>query len=276
MNIIIPKQHIALKSAHDIDLICTPLKKFGITHFVYTRSFIDGSHINLCNNPGWTDYFYNEGEYYKVGMFEGPSKLYQPGYFLWSALGPSSLFDNARERFGIDHGITIVKPNKQFCDFFYFGSTVGNEAINNFYLMNLDILERFILYFKDRAKDIIAKALKNKISLCRHDQNLSQDLKKLYQHKTLPREEKEKFILATEIKKYRFIEGALHANISPRELDCAVRLLKGKSATLIAEELALSARTVEVHLGNLKSKLNCVNKADLIEYLLKIGVANFI
>ena len=37
----------------EVDFVCRPLKKLGIHHFNFVRSFSDGSQINLCN----------EGEY---------------------------------------------------------------------------------------------------------------------------------------------------------------------------------------------------------------------
>lgn len=53
------KKHIVLTSSESIREICGPLEKIKITYFSFVRSFKDGSHIRLSNNPAWTEHYYN-------------------------------------------------------------------------------------------------------------------------------------------------------------------------------------------------------------------------
>ncbi len=53
------------------------------------------------------------------------------------------------------------------------------------------------------------------------------------------------------------------------ELDCARYLLMGKPMREIAEELLISPRTVETHIENIKNKLGCNKKSEVISKLLK-------
>lgn len=55
---------------------------------------------------------------------------------------------------------------------------------------------------------------------------------------------------------------------SPREVDVARLLVRGKTAREIAEILNLSSRTVEAHLNNMKRKLNVNKKSQLIEKII--------
>ena len=58
--------------------------------------------------------------------------------------------------------------------------------------------------------------------------------------------------------------------LTKRQMQCAEYLLSGMTATEIANELGLSRRTVEYYLANIKSKLKCSNKVELILKLLNM------
>lgn len=50
-----------------------------------------------------------------------------------------------------------------------------------------------------------------------------------------------------------------------REAECMVLLLKGKTISNVANVLNLSPRTVEYYIKNMKSKLGCRTKFELVE-----------
>lgn len=52
--------------------------------------------------------------------------------------------------------------------------------------------------------------------------------------------------------------------LTERQHQCAELLLQGKTAREIAELMGLSRRTIEYYLCNIKSKLECKNKVELI------------
>lgn len=49
-----------------------------------------------------------------------------------------------------------------------------------------------------------------------------------------------------------------------REAQCMVLFINGKTVDKVAERLSLSPRTVEYYLNNMKSKLKCRSKSELI------------
>lgn len=67
------------------------------------------------------------------------------------------------------------------------------------------------------------------------------------------------------IKTYLLGEKLQNMYLTKREAECMFLLLKGKSINTIAEVLKLSPRTVEFYLKNMKIKLNCHTKFELIE-----------
>lgn len=58
------------------------------------------------------------------------------------------------------------------------------------------------------------------------------------------------------------------ANLSKREWDVARNILEGKTAREIAIQLYISPRTVERHIENIKIKLHCVNKIEIVRRLM--------
>jgi len=52
--------------------------------------------------------------------------------------------------------------------------------------------------------------------------------------------------------------------LSQRERECVNYMAKGYTAKKIAKELNISNRTVEAYLDNVKRKLRCQNRAELI------------
>ena len=61
----------------------------------------------------------------------------------------------------------------------------------------------------------------------------------------------------------------LSDTLSLREEQCVRYLLEGMSNKQIAWQLQLSTRTIEFYLDNVKSKLSCKNKTQLIDKLAR-------
>lgn len=63
--------------------------------------------------------------------------------------------------------------------------------------------------------------------------------------------------------------GKLHGNLSNREHEVLIRIVKGISLTDIAEEFSLSIKTISTHKTHILSKLGLANQADLIRYAIE-------
>lgn len=260
------KNHISLLSSNDMDVIAEPLKQFGIHLVNFVRLFKNGHRINLCNNPAWLQHFYNR-EFYKIGMFEGDPALYSSGYTLWPTLSGENIFYEARSCFDIDHGITIIKSRKYYCDFFYLAGHTNTPSIINFYLNNIDLLDRFILFFLDKGKSIINNAVKDPIILpLRSKLIIKQEMDNsgiiLCQHAS---KEAKNIKQIFDINRYHLqIEGR-EVILSKREMDYLMAVCEGKNSKEIAKKFFRSQRTIENHLYNIKNKLNCNLRSELIK-----------
>lgn len=65
------------------------------------------------------------------------------------------------------------------------------------------------------------------------------------------------------------------SKLSKREMDVAKQMIQGYSANEIALQLSLSKRTVESYIENLKTKLACYSKAELIQKCLDLALNFF-
>jgi two-component system response regulator FixJ len=66
----------------------------------------------------------------------------------------------------------------------------------------------------------------------------------------------------------------LIAQLTPRELDVLKHLVAGRSNKVIAYELSISPRTVEIHRAHLMDKMEARSLSDLIRMALAAGVAS--
>ncbi len=67
------------------------------------------------------------------------------------------------------------------------------------------------------------------------------------------------------INKYHFYDKLEQGYLTKREMDYVILLFRGKSADETATILNLSRKTVENHLDNIKCKLNCWTKFQLVK-----------
>jgi DNA-binding CsgD family transcriptional regulator len=161
-----------------------------------------------------------------------------------STLPNQHLYQFAKENFDIDHGLTLVAPSDNQCEFFAFASSHDHPEVATFYLNNLDLIKRFTGYFKDKAEKVIEQVENHKIILPLHHDAIRtysmSDLQELFPN----------------------------IKVTRRQTDCINLLLGGLSTKEIAAQLKLSPRTVEYYIDILRAKFHAQNKSDLIIKLL--------
>ncbi|MFI5406378.1 MAG: LuxR C-terminal-related transcriptional regulator [Nitrososphaerales archaeon] len=64
--------------------------------------------------------------------------------------------------------------------------------------------------------------------------------------------------------------------LSERETECVFYLLRGMTSKQIGNAIGLSRRTVEAYIENIKIKLNCNKRSEIVEYGLRSGYLNYI
>ncbi len=258
---------------NEIKEICEPLKNiFKITFFRYLRVFPDGSRIHLCNNPDWTETFY-ERELYKWAWFDNNNiTSFKNKEVLWDEAElnhDNTIGLEARAYFNIYHGMSMIRQQLSYYEVFDFATDSNNLAANMFYLDNMDLFRRFMFYFKDKADILIKSAEKSPLKFT--DLIIQNQENKIIDGKELTN-----FISQTEIKHY-FV-NTIHGDnyITPKEIECTKWLMHGKSAEEIATIIGISKRTVEIHFDNIRQKLGCYKTSQIIKIIIDSGVLDIV
>lgn len=238
-----------------------PLESLGITGFFFIRMYPDGQFVDLTSDPNWAEFFFKKlyNQAYNPNAINNHF-LPANGVSL-SVLNPhNEVWKDGKEYFNVGNGIILTKQFQDYHESYYFYADKDNHIINEFYLNNLDLLYRFIDYFKENAREFISKGEANKFYTP----------EKYLTLKSEPLLETPECLAVKQIM-HTFQEANPQVNpmqsLSKKEIQCLYYLVQGKSAAEIATILCRSKRTVEQHIENAKHKLNC-HKISQLAYLL--------
>ena len=212
----------------------------GINFFEHSRITRDNKSILFNTDPDWLEHFLNK----KYCRFS--TEDYNNSIYLWPSTQEFLKIDNQildmRVNFNFDYGISIIKKKKSYIDAFSFCSHYGNCGIINYYLNNLEFLEKFIAQYLQKFN-------------CEVDQMLLNNPMPV-------------LILSpqADVPNKNIINNEF--NLSDMELKVLELLVLGHTAKMTANKLLISNRTVEKHFENIKRKLNVRSKSLLIKKFL--------
>lgn len=112
------------------------------------------------------------------------------------------------------------------------------------------------VYWEDVLKEVLNKGSKHLLT------NLGEE------NEEKPRSRRRSGKTRRRKRMYRLGEKFKHIHFSKREAECMVHLLKGKSVRGVAKLLGLSPRTVEFYVVNMKNKVNCRTKFELVDLVM--------
>lgn len=263
-------QHISISSAVHLQEICQPLfTHTDISYFEYFRLFKDGSRAWLATDAARTKHMF-ETDVKETTKFSDNIPILNNRCYLWSSLldlmpkQPQLLLANklaiSKNDFKIDNGICFVEHTEHYQEYFSFATKPGAVGIIDFYLNNTGFLEIFILYFKDKAKDIIDAAVKNRIIMLPNSTDSNTEL---------PQEvtplEKYKHGIEININRYYFTLNNKQTYFTKQEFECVKLLAKGASIKQIANYLTISPRTVEYYLKSARLRTHTLTNNELIK-----------
>ncbi len=266
-QVLLPKGHVFLHSAADMDTLLTPLKSVGIQYFTFMRNFNNGEQIYLSSIAGWVEDYYQQG-LYRQFISDSPDK-YKSCCLVWPKGKNLPVFDLAKERYNSDNGVTYVKKRKDYTDYYFFSTTVDNVNIINLYMNHGDIFERFIIYFEDRAALLVKKANESKVKLPSNIKNaIPNDGINTYCDST----DIAKAIKEMNIRKY-ILKGNEYcgAKLSRQEISCVINYVNHCTAEETGKNMNISKRTVETYFESMKNKLGCDSKSDIVRLLIEDG-----
>ncbi|MCK4608982.1 MAG: hypothetical protein KAT71_05840 [Gammaproteobacteria bacterium] len=195
-------KHISYTAAADMQEICKPLfDNLNLNLFSMSRYYHNGScaHLTTCQKA-------LHHHIMKNNTFCGP--LISAGIHLWNNYAPPEILNDFATYFGLHNGITLCNKNTEYLELFNLAAPASNSAVIDAYFNNLDLLEQYLLYFKDKASKLITQASKERLMAPKTDK---QPLKRNDLYKT--------FSDSIKAKKIYLNTGTTEIILSQREYD---------------------------------------------------------
>lgn len=244
---------LSKKHNHRLTKFCQPLQThFGINHFCVYNVTNDGYYSQIGTNLPWSDLFFTEELQSKLQK----NALLHPDHYQTKYL-IARMDENETLRASVIQKIHAFETQQQLCIIektprgmmgFAFGTNGSDKS--NFVLFNeLAALGHFIERFKEDHEDILYAIEDEWVDLA----GLTGP--KFYD------------VVDKKQKRNAFLNdiGASSQKLSKREQEVLLYVCKGFSARQAAEELGLAYKTVEHYIENIKNKLSCYSKADLVQ-----------
>lgn len=264
-EILLPYNHYSRSITDDINAIAYPLIRYGITYFAYLRFYNDGHAFNLVTH--WESLSHQVNKQYplsppiKIELCKNNFHYLPFSDELFAENNP--VYRDYAQLFNLGHPIFFIERYKDYTDVFAYSTVANNAGIVNFYLNNLDILEKFKFYFKDKARKLIDKSTKNRILIPEH---MRLDFNTINNTENL----KEQFINQLDIKNY--ILPGKNISITKREIETIKNIISGRTIKEVAKQMMISPRTVEDYLNSLRTKLRLQKKSDIIQYISRCNL----
>ncbi len=267
-----PSMNNVLKSplfsdVENIRKICSPLKLINIENFFYHRIYSDGFMIHLSTDVVWGEFFLNKLFSLDYDEADINNHLYiENSISLWEMNAHNQVWQDGKLNFNVGNGISLLsEKNPKYKEISCFYGSRYNHELNDFYLSNLDILQNFVMFFKDQASNLIYEFEQKRILLPKKYRLAPS------KQESVAVDKRNEFLSFIKPKKF-FIEEQY---ITEKEAECLYWLSEGKTSDEIGIILDRSNRTVEKHIEHIKEKLNCYTKSDLMKLCLSYNIKNF-
>lgn len=271
MNINLSHLHPCIEYSDIYTKVCSPLQKLGVVFFGYTAVDVQGQAYCLGSRGDYAEQYLLKEHVNKDVHFLPMNDSNKMDYYFWDYAqldeDESEVYQLARDH-NQSHTLTITKRTELMTHCYHFSGQVYDDAINQRYLNEMDLLHSFMDYFDDCLTNIPEIR-----SIYNHPTNL---VGKSHQSDIVivgddPRElELDK---ATSFIRFKnFASYYLTAN----ERECLYWLHRGKSAPLIAQIMQVSNKTVERHVAAIKRKYDCYTLFQLGQKISSKGLTQLL
>ena len=230
-------------------------KLHQISLFCFYRIYDDGTCILLSSDNASLEYVFNNKIHLIPHIQDAPLKEK-----FWYIIPPNSIYQKLlfdfKEMFDCKIIFDFIECYENFYEVTYFGSYCEAEIASAYFMNFKEEFEKFSHYFKQEYKTLI--------SYCEHK-------KIILPHEMLPNISRLKSDIPLSYPSS--FHNLMHLNngkLSPREMECVHHLSLGHTAKETAQSLNLSNRTVEFYLANIKNKLKCTRKSEIISLLSRL------
>lgn len=261
-------QKYIIKHADQIKKTTQPLKdRFGIEYFTYHRIDNQGKYTVLVDHPEWAEHYVDKQIFLNDPYLRHPS-VYQAGITLVENQGSQEyqelVLREGKRVLNMDTMAILIQKGADFVEFYGFGGNRKTSCLSSLYLNHNKLLKMFAEHFKGKTRPILAQMEREAGSLA-HLKG-KDFFSNLLMRPTITS--------TSLLDYYRDLgircETESVAKLTPREHQCLKLFMQEKTAKETAAVLGLSRRTVESYFENIKAKLSCHDKPEILKLARKL------
>ena len=243
----------------ELNSICKPVfDASGLSTFYYARIMKNQDCFVLCNKPDWVNYkLENDFTIFSPVHLSSCNQLtYQLVPRQGDATHTKTMHD-AEDFFQIYHPIDVFYQNETYLELFSFAISADNPEVQNWYLNNLSLLNKFVFNIKSKLDNIICSDHVQPVSIANP-----------YQLPALSELDVNHSPFDSSTTSLEVTFQGCKVRLSPRETEISSYVVKGYTSKTIARKLDISHRTVEIFIGKIKQKFGCTTKDELVSLLV--------
>lgn len=240
------------KNHRQLKALCAPLLDcLSIPFFCHYRIEENGRFLSLTNLPEFVHFYFTEKKHLLNPYFSHPS-FFRSGYTITPPAFDSETLKIFHDQFNLHYFFIILQKQEMNLDAFIFADNNPDPSRTSEFISQVDLLNKFASYFKQKAKPIISEVLGVNYNMReeRKDSFLTSDT-------SIP-------LFSQKSNMTQFLKAI--APLSPQENRCLELYKEGHSAQATGSILGLSSRTVEFYFESIKAKLDCTSKRELLHW----------
>lgn len=256
----------------NVNAVCAPLlEHFGL-RFAYLKFFDKHRYffVNSYNDDQFTrrrlTQIHDDGK-----VFEQQKKTTiddSTQHFFWpSAVPQQDQLLSALHEANIWHGYSVIKKHQNETEIFSFTTTKDRENINDFYKNHSDVLEHFILHFKDKAESLIDISDQSVHARLQKTDESMQDLEQTS-------EKIKKFLADTKIERIAVYTESGSNFLSNDEVQCLVKECQAHVLNDMSKGADHTPNETKIHLENIKKKTGYSTDRDLTKLVKNLMAHN--
>lgn len=222
---------------------------FNVNHFWYYSLTNEGYYTCLGSNAEWMEHYYAQKLYLPNPHLKNP-KNFNSGV----SFRPINATNFGSKRIHINQSLVFLQKTNKGVEGFGLASNLPKESFEELCLNEIPLLKLFVKRFEEEFDPVLCKLKSNYVDLASLVGGSFNEENSKIQSPSIDRESLLKYFQLSEL-----------LDLTPRERDVLLYISKGWFAVQIADHLQLSKRTVEHYTENIKNKLNCYSKAELIQ-----------
>lgn len=253
------------------------LKKHPLVAIEFGQYYNDDTGIMLHTDSSMINYNVEEGMPYTA---PAPQELISQKfwYFLSKEGQYQQIFRDFKEQFNAGSILNMVDLFPHQYEVFSFVFTLDQEQAANYFINHREEFESFAHFFREKAAHLIAEAQTQRMSIPPQklpnfrglEKNTPEIKGQIVGDGDMGLERIQKGLQNALIQMDQVTQrnNPLDLPISLREFECIRFMMTGLTAKEMGDEMSISKRTVENHLENIKRKLGCRKKSEIIQFFL--------